>query len=291
MRTLLFLLIITNINIIHANPVAQKDEAAKGSDKMQQLLLLKQQMEAEYEYKYTGFIATYPIHFWFKTTGGYDCPRGGSTFEGFYYYDKNGSSNRLLLKGYSCGASIYFTEYNENGTTTGNFSGIWGGDEIHGSWNSGAKELEFKLLAEGSKAEPVNVQTNNAPAPGAPVVKDVYEEKSASNLPVTYNGAGNRETSTNEAQTEPRDIGTPSKEAQTEPRDIGSPDDQSSASSQLVSMWRYLKVLYARYPQEAHGIAAMVVLFFVLIIILNQKKQNALLKKQNEMLEKRDRKN
>jgi hypothetical protein len=99
------------------------------------------------EYSYTGKIGSFPVHLQFSTTGTVDCPRGGNTFEGWYYYDKKGENNKIKIKGEFCGSSITFSEYNEKGVSTGDFSGLWGGTELDGHWTGNNRTYEFHLVS------------------------------------------------------------------------------------------------------------------------------------------------
>ena len=98
-------------------------------------------------YTYKGAIKKYPITMVIRFYEEYECQRGGSLVDGYYYYDKSGKNHKLRLKGYACGASIYLTEKNKHGKVTGHFVGVIDDDEISGVWKNpkNNKQLDFKL--------------------------------------------------------------------------------------------------------------------------------------------------
>lgn len=99
------------------------------------------------KYRYKGKIGQYPIHLEFTTTKPSDCPRGGSMFEGWYYYDSSGENNKMRIDGGFCGASITFSEYNADDVNTGLFSGLWGGNQIDGNWTGNGHSYELHLIS------------------------------------------------------------------------------------------------------------------------------------------------
>jgi hypothetical protein len=97
---------------------------------------------------YTGTIGNLPVTLELTETGTFDCDRGGSTFIGDYYYNKMGDANKLIVKGYDCGANIYLIEYNKDDTETGSFTGLMNGNTIEGSWSGQNKTFRFSLIAK-----------------------------------------------------------------------------------------------------------------------------------------------
>ena len=100
--------------------------------------------------EYKGEIKNYPITMKIKFYGEYNCNTDSSLIEGYYYYDKSGESNKLILKGYYCGTNITIEEKDSNNNTTGIFNGIQSKDRIEGIWKNPKtyKKLNFIIRKE-----------------------------------------------------------------------------------------------------------------------------------------------
>ncbi|OAD42258.1 hypothetical protein [Polaribacter atrinae] len=100
--------------------------------------------------EYKGEIKTYPITMKIKFYGEYNCNTDNSLIEGYYYYNKSGESNKLILKGYYCGKNITIEEKDSNNNTTGIFNGIQNNNTIEGVWKNPKtdKKLNFIIRKE-----------------------------------------------------------------------------------------------------------------------------------------------
>ena len=74
----------------------------------------------------------------------------GSEVNGYYYYDSQGSNNRVTLKGSISNGNMKLNKYNENGEETGYFEGNFNGNMYSGSNVNYEREqaLLFSLRVE-----------------------------------------------------------------------------------------------------------------------------------------------
>ncbi|WP_452228194.1 YARHG domain-containing protein [Lacinutrix sp. MEBiC02404] len=101
--------------------------------------------------EYKGKIKSDPITMKIKFYGEYNCINDGSLIEGYYYYNKSGESNKLILKGHSCGTKITIEEKDSNNKTTGVFIGVQSNDKIEGVWKNSKTDEKLDFIIRKDK--------------------------------------------------------------------------------------------------------------------------------------------
>lgn len=89
----------------------------------------------------------------------------GNLISGNYYYNKNGSKNKLQLNGTVEGSRVVLNEYNADMQETGHFDGVFSGGVYTGSFNTpGGRLMPFRLQANTSASDVPSIPRGAAAA-------------------------------------------------------------------------------------------------------------------------------